>query len=71
MSTKKTSSLLLLVIFALVAVGSWYYFSNKQTDDAVATDEMSEAVTASYVDLEPRKWERPSDHTPVVSEFDW
>ena len=40
-------------------------------DLILCTDEMSEAVTASYIDLEPRKWERPSDHTPVVSEFDW
>lgn len=40
-------------------------------DLILCTDEMSEAVTASYIDLEPRKWERPSDHTPVVTEFDW
>ena len=25
---------------------------------------------ASWIDKEPRKWERPSDHTPVVAEFD-
>ena len=31
---------------------------------------MSERCTASYVDREPRTWERPSDHTPVVAEFD-
>jgi len=31
---------------------------------------MSEICTASYVDKEPRAWERPSDHTPVVAEFD-
>ncbi|HNP37312.1 MAG TPA: exodeoxyribonuclease III [Woeseiaceae bacterium] len=33
----------------------------------------SEALTsrcaASYVDKEPRSWERPSDHAPVVAEF--
>ncbi len=23
----------------------------------------------SYIDKEPRKLERPSDHTPVISEF--
>jgi exodeoxyribonuclease-3 len=31
---------------------------------------MTEACTASYVDKEPRAWERPSDHAPVVAEFD-
>jgi len=32
---------------------------------------MTERCTASYVDKEPRTWERPSDHTPVVAEFDF
>lgn len=31
---------------------------------------MSRRCTASYVDKEPRGWERPSDHAPVVAEFD-
>ena len=31
---------------------------------------MTERCTASYVDKEPRTWERPSDHAPVVAEFD-
>ncbi len=30
---------------------------------------MSARCTASYVDKEPRAWERPSDHAPVVAEF--
>ncbi len=30
---------------------------------------MTERCTASYVDKEPRAWERPSDHAPVVAEF--
>lgn len=30
---------------------------------------MTECCTASYIDREPRTWERPSDHTPVVAEF--
>jgi exodeoxyribonuclease-3 len=30
---------------------------------------MTERCTASYIDREPRTWERPSDHTPVVAEF--
>lgn len=32
---------------------------------------MAERCTASYVDREPRAWERPSDHAPVVAEFDF
>lgn len=31
---------------------------------------MSQHCTASYVDREPRTLERPSDHAPVVAEFD-
>ncbi len=31
---------------------------------------LTEKCSASYVDIEPRTWERPSDHTPVVAEFD-
>lgn len=30
---------------------------------------MARRCTASYVDKEPRAWERPSDHAPVVAEF--
>lgn len=30
---------------------------------------MTATCTASYVDKEPRSWERPSDHAPVVAEF--
>ena len=31
---------------------------------------MTQRCTASYVDKEPRAWERPSDHAPVVAEFE-
>ena len=31
---------------------------------------MAERCSASYVDKEPRTWERPSDHAPVVAEFE-
>jgi exodeoxyribonuclease-3 len=30
---------------------------------------MTGACEKSYIDKEPRAWERPSDHTPVVAEF--
>jgi exodeoxyribonuclease-3 len=38
-------------------------------DLILATPALSENCTASYVDKEPRGWERPSDHAPVVAEF--
>lgn len=38
-------------------------------DLILTTDVMTQACTASYVDKEPRTWERPSDHTPVIAEF--
>ena len=39
-------------------------------DLILASEAMSKACTASYIDKEPRAWERPSDHAPVVAEFD-
>jgi exodeoxyribonuclease-3 len=36
----------------------------------LTSDSMTERCKASYVDKEPRAWERPSDHAPVVAEFD-
>jgi len=38
-------------------------------DLILATAALASACKASYVDREPRTWERPSDHTPVVAEF--
>lgn len=31
---------------------------------------MTDRCKRSYIDKEPRSWERPSDHTPVVAEFE-
>lgn len=39
-------------------------------DLILASSALAEKCTASYIDKEPRTWERPSDHTPVVAEFD-
>ena len=36
-------------------------------DLILASPAMAEACQASYIDKEPRTWERPSDHTPVVA----
>jgi exodeoxyribonuclease-3 len=30
---------------------------------------MTKNCTSSYIDREPRTWERPSDHAPVIAEF--
>jgi len=39
-------------------------------DLILTSSAMAERCKASYVDKEPRAWERPSDHAPVVAEFD-
>lgn len=38
-------------------------------DLILASPAMAEACTMSTIDREPRTWERPSDHTPVIAEF--
>lgn len=38
-------------------------------DLILASKAMAQCCTASYVDIEPRRQERPSDHTPVIAEF--
>jgi exodeoxyribonuclease-3 len=38
-------------------------------DLILASNGLAETCTASYIDKEPRTWERPSDHTPVIAEF--
>jgi exodeoxyribonuclease-3 len=39
-------------------------------DLLLVSDTLAERVQASTVDKEPRRWERPSDHAPVVLELD-
>ncbi len=39
-------------------------------DLVLASKDLSERCTASYVDKAPRRLEKPSDHAPVVAEFD-
>ena len=40
-------------------------------DHIMATEVFAEKSTACHIDREPRLTERPSDHTPIVAEFDW
>jgi len=39
-------------------------------DHILASDVLSKSCRACYIDKNPRKLERPSDHTPVVAEFE-
>ena len=39
-------------------------------DHLMATEPLAQRSTACYIDREPRTAERPSDHTPVIAEFD-
>lgn len=39
-------------------------------DLVLASKAMADLCTAAYIDKEPRRQERPSDHTPVIAEFD-
>lgn len=39
-------------------------------DHIWVSEPLSARNTATWIDTEPRTWERPSDHTPVVAELD-
>ncbi len=38
-------------------------------DLVLASAALADQCTAAYIDVEPRRQERPSDHTPVLAEF--
>jgi exodeoxyribonuclease-3 len=40
-------------------------------DHIMATKTLAQKCTACYIDKDPRLADRPSDHTPIVAEFDW
>jgi len=40
-------------------------------DHIMATKPLAEKCTACRIDKNPRIAEKPSDHTPIVAEFDW
>jgi len=40
-------------------------------DHIMATRSLAKRSTTSYIDRQPRLADRPSDHTPIVAEFDW
>ncbi len=39
-------------------------------DLVLASKSLAEQCTASSIDREPRRWERPTDHAPVLAAFD-
>jgi len=39
-------------------------------DLVLASEAMAKCCKASYIDIEPRRQERPSDHAPAIAEFD-
>ncbi|MHC4691288.1 MAG: exodeoxyribonuclease III [Planctomycetota bacterium] len=40
-------------------------------DHIMTTEVPANKSTACYIDKEPRLVEKPSDHTPIIAEFDW
>ncbi|MFC1738730.1 exodeoxyribonuclease III [Planctomycetota bacterium] len=40
-------------------------------DHIMATRALAEKCTKCHIDKEPRAAEKPSDHTPIVAEFEW
>lgn len=38
-------------------------------DHILASDALREICTSCHIDRTPRTWEKPSDHTPVIAEF--
>ena len=40
-------------------------------DHIMATQPLAKKSAACYIDKKPRLKERPSDHTPIIAEFDW
>jgi len=40
-------------------------------DHIMATQPLAKKSTGCYIDKNPRLAEKPSDHTPIVAEFDW
>jgi len=40
-------------------------------DHIMATDVLAKKCVACTIDKEPRFVEKPSDHTPIIAEFDW
>ncbi len=42
----------------------------QRIDHIWTSEELAEKASRAWIDSEPRGWDRPSDHAPVVAEFD-
>ncbi len=40
-------------------------------DHVLASATLCETLRTCWIDIAPRERERPSDHTPIIAEFDW
>lgn len=49
--------------------GSFRRNTGLRIDHIWVSQPLAERCTRAWIDREPRAWERPSDHTPVVAEF--
>lgn len=49
--------------------GSFRQNTGLRIDHVWVSEPLAARCTNSWIDKEPRGWERPSDHTPVVAEF--
>ncbi len=50
--------------------GSFRRNAGLRIDHLWVSESLAESCRAAWIDCAPRAWERPSDHTPVVGEFD-
>jgi exodeoxyribonuclease-3 len=49
--------------------GSFRLNTGARIDHIWVSENLAARCTNAWIDKEPRGWERPSDHTPVVAEF--
>ena len=50
--------------------GSWQRNKGWRIDQIWVTEALAKICTAGSIDKEPRGWERPSDHVPIIATFD-
>lgn len=50
--------------------GSFRRNEGLRIDHILVTESLAARLRRAWIDIEPRRWERPSDHTPVVAEFE-
>lgn len=40
-------------------------------DHILTSKSLAQKCSSCYIDIQPRRWEQPSDHTIIVAEFEW